>query len=1097
VNGDLVVVMGPSGAGKSSLVRAGLLARLALPGKSWVVVEPFEPGPRPLDRLVTRLVAAGSVRLSEADCLDRLTADGLAAYAHSVVEHEEPRATRLLLALDQGEQLSTITQPAERAAFLDVLGSGLGAGSPVTVVMTVRSDRFDDVQRLPVIGPAMKEPFIVGPLSEDELGAVIEGPAHRADLEFGPGLVGHLIHDAMRGSSGAVVDALPLLAFTLRAMYDRVVADNRRIITEDDYEQVGRIEGAIAQRAKIAEAALPRDSGAALEHLLPRFVTLSEERLPAARPVSRKQLSPTEEAIVEALEDQRLLTGENDTVRLAHEQLITAWPALARMVTERREELLMEARLERQAGDWKHRTGELLGRDALKTAALWHERRAGAIGEDVTAYIVASKRAVRRRRGVVIGTFATIGTLALVAVLLAAFALLQGSDARNQSHIAQADQMAAEATSLFSSNTPLGMLVSSEAFERAPSPQSQQALDQAAEKPLQTILRGDGSPIYSVAFSPGGTQLATGDANGNVRMWNLVTRTSSVLHDPSQVETVAFSPDNRYMATGDSGGEVMIYSRSSASTRPTPVKFSDNSTVNSVAFSPDSQDLAFGDDNGNVVIWNLATGKKTPLTNGSGVNSVAFSPDGKFLGFGLGSGDVVVYNLASGTESVFHDGNPVNSVAFSPNSEFLATASDIGQVTVWNVLTGSFTSVDDGSEVYSIAYSPSGQYLATGDDFGGVDVLSQQTGTTSSSFNEAGPVWSVAYSGDGRELATGEDNGNVAIWDPISPTQSSSFDEGSPIDSVAYSPDGRDLATGNDDGSTIVFDRTSGAELYSHSGSTIYGVAYSPNGEYLATGEYGGDIVVFDVRTNKYIDFTDRTDVDSVAFSPDSRYLAVGDFDGLVTRYDLATRTHVQFDDGSTVNSVAYSPNGEYLATGDNKGDIVMWDLATAKKKVIRDGSQVESIAYSTNGRYLVSGDDEGSVVLRNLVTGQSTTFDDGSKVQSVAFSRNGRYLATGDSDGIVEVYDLVADTTAASFGEGSAVGSVMFSPDGRELAVGADNGNVVQLGRVVWTSTASSLESRLCTEVRGNLSRNQWSAYVPLESYRRTCAAYSANAAT
>ena len=1100
VNGDLVVVMGPSGAGKSSLVRAGLVARLALPGRGWVVVEPFEPGPRPLDRLLNRLVAVDPGHPTEDDCLDRLRSDGLAAYSHSVVDHVTPRAARLLITLDQGEQLSTITPPTERAAFLDLLESALGPGSPVTVVMTVRSDRFDDVQRLPIIGPAMKEPFVVGPLREDELGAVIEGPAWLADLVFGPGLVGHLIRDTMRGTAGHVVDALPLLTFTLRAMYDRAVADHRRVITEDDYEQVGRIEGAIAQRAQIAEAALPIDSGPLLERLLPRFVTLSEERLPAARPVSRKQLSPTEEAIVEVLEDQRLLTGENDTVRLAHEQLITAWPALARTVTERRDELLMEARLERQAGDWKHRTGELLGRDALKTAAPWLERRGRVESNDdvVNEYIVASQRAVRRRRGAVIGTLATIGTLALVAVLLAAFALLQGSNARNQSHIAQADQMAAEATSLFSSNTPLGLLVSSEAYERAPSPQAQQALDQAAERPLQTILRGHGNAVNALAFSPDGTRLATGDSSGKTRVWDLKTRTSSIFRDRSQIESVAFSPNDRYLATGDDGGDVVVYQRPTTSARPAPLTFADGSLIHSVAFSPDSQTVALGDDNGDVVTWNLATGKKTTLFNDSAVNSVAYSPDGRLLGFGLDGGDVVAYNLVNGTRMTFHDNNPVNSVAFSPNNTSLATGSDNGAVTVWNLLSGGFSSFNDESEIWSIAYSPNGQYLATGDDFGSIVVWNPHTGTKSSSFNEVGPVWSVAYSHDGQQLATGEDDGNVAIWDPTSDTQSSSIDEGSPIASLAYSPEGGDLATGNDNGFTVVFDRATGAESYNyHDGNSIESVAYSNNGEYLATGDFEGDIVVLNLLTHKYTNFHDRSQVNSVAFSSDGRYLVTGDNGGFAVRYDLATGKHIQFDDGSSVTSVTFDPGGGRLATADGKGDIVVWDPATGRKTVIHDGSQVESIAYSADGRYLASGDDAGSVVVRDLASGTNTTFEDGSEVHSVAFSHNGNYLATGDSDGNVEVHDLVTGTIAASFGEGSSVTTVMFSPDGQELAAAGDNGIAVQLGRVGWTSTAPSLEQRLCTEVRGNLSKKQWRAYVPLESYRRTCTAYPSGTGT
>ena len=42
------------------------------------------------------------------------------------------------------------------------------------------------------------------------------------------------------------------------------------------------------------------------------------------------------------------------------------------------------------------------------------------------------------------------------------------------------------------------------------------------------------------------------------------------------------------------------------------------------------------------------------------------------------------------------------------------------------------------------------------------------------------------------------------------------------------------------------------------------------------------------------------------------------------------------------------------------------------------------------------------------------------------------------------------------------------FSPDGTHLAAGGDHGDLLQLGRLAWTSTAQSLEQKLCGEVRG-----------------------------
>jgi energy-coupling factor transporter ATP-binding protein EcfA2 len=375
-DGDLVVVIGASGAGKSSLVRAGLAARLAVPRSGWAVASPFEPGIRPLDRLLRRLVALIPGQLTDDKCRDRLLNEGLAAFGEWLVSHMEFPAKRLLITLDQAEQLATVTAPQDCEEFLAVLGGGLGPGSPVTAVMTVRSDRFDEIQRLPVVGPVIHAPFVIAPITRSQLAVVIEGPAARADLAFAPGLVGRLIDDAARGSSGEAADMLPFLAFTLREMYDLAAKESRATFTDADYERVGRIEGAIIRRTEAAETSLPPDSELILDRLLPRFVTLGEGRLPAGRPVPRAQLTTAEHVIVEKLEDQRLLTATSDTVRLAHEQLITAWPRLAKSVADRRDDLLLQARIERQAEDWKHGNGGLLGRDAISAASSWLASRA-------------------------------------------------------------------------------------------------------------------------------------------------------------------------------------------------------------------------------------------------------------------------------------------------------------------------------------------------------------------------------------------------------------------------------------------------------------------------------------------------------------------------------------------------------------------------------------------------------------------------------------------------------------------------------------------------------------------------------------------------
>ena len=697
-DGDLVVVMGPSGAGKSSLVRAGLAARLAVPHKGWAVASPFEPGIRPLDQLASRLIALIPRQLIDSECRDRLLAEGMAAFGEWLVNHTEVPAKRLLITLDQAEQLATVTSSRECEEFLSVLGGGMCPGSPVTIVMTVRSDRLDEIQRLPVIGPAIHDTRVVPPISRPQLAIVIEGPARRADLGFEPGLVSRLIDDATRGSSGETADALPFLASVLREMYDRLVKEDRTVFTSDDYEQVGRVEGAIKRRTEAAEASLPPGGDHVLDRLLPRFVTFSEERPPAARPVSRELMTATERVIIEKLEDQRLFVGERDTVRLAHEQLITAWPRLKTAVADCQDDRVLQARLERQATDWEDGKGGLLGRDAVTAARSWLTGRAdpGTNHSAVGEYIRASRAALRRRRAQAISVLSVIVALAIVASVVAAMAVIQRSHAVTQSRLAQSEsrraqseQMAAEAMNLLPANGPLAMLLSLQAYERFPTLQAESALIQASQQSLDDRLVSGSPGVDGIAFTPDGQILAAGGNDGRIGLWWVATgQRAATLNEGSTVNSVAFNPyGGQTLAAGDAAGHVGLWDVGTAQQTAT---LNEGSTVNSVAFSPDGKVLAVGDDAGHVGLWDVATGRRVAtVAVGSTVYGVAFSPDGKTLVTGdyLGSADI--WNAATGHQFAdLAEGSPVDSLAFLPRGQALAIGSLNGTIVLlWQNLT--------------------------------------------------------------------------------------------------------------------------------------------------------------------------------------------------------------------------------------------------------------------------------------------------------------------------------------------------------------------------------------------------------------------------
>jgi len=78
------------------------------------------------------------------------------------------------------------------------------------------------------------------------------------------------------------------------------------------------------------------------------------------------------------------------------------------------------------------------------------------------------------------------------------------------------------------------------------------------------------------------------------------------------VLTVAFSPDGRWLATGDSGNEVQVWE---VATRKRQAKLSGHhNIVGSAAWNPDGKTLASGSYDGTVKLWDAMaiTAQSTP-----------------------------------------------------------------------------------------------------------------------------------------------------------------------------------------------------------------------------------------------------------------------------------------------------------------------------------------------------------------------------------------------------------------------------------------------------------------------------------------------------
>lgn len=608
----LVAVVGPSGSGKSSMVKAGLVPRLAGDARTQLLAEMY-PGRYPFEALEKAL---RTVAVTDATFGDRLLADerGLLRVADAILPDGD---AELLLVIDQFEELfAMVAAESVRSLFLDNLVAAVtDKGSRVRVVLTLRADFFDRPLRYAAFGSLVEAGLVTVSMPGDaDLTAAIECPARAVGVEVEPGLAREILRDVADEPG-----ALPLVQYALTELFEARQGD---MLTLEAYRATGGVLGALGARAETLYTDLAAPGRRAMQQAFLRLVSVESGDGSVRRRVTRADLAALEvdgAALEEGLRTygaHRLLTFDADpvsrapTVEVAHEALLREWERLRGWIEAERDQLVVRRRLDAALVEWSE-SGEhpsyLLRGQRLTQFDAWATGTDMALSSSERSFLQASRehddhlaRTARVRRHRVM---AALIAATLIAVGFGVFALMQRNDAADEARDAETARLAGQAGFVVERDRQMALLMAVEAFRRDPGFEGLSALQRVlvdagpylgtlgagisytdvhwvtADRVLASTgtelhvfeLGKDASVISAsvvgelpiiLAASPGGVAAVAGPA-GDVQLVDVASGAVERFLAADGASAMAISPDSTRVAIGRPDGSVEVVERAS------------------------------------------------------------------------------------------------------------------------------------------------------------------------------------------------------------------------------------------------------------------------------------------------------------------------------------------------------------------------------------------------------------------------------------------------------------------------------------------------------------------------------------------------------
>jgi WD40 repeat protein len=574
--------------------------------------------------------------------------------------------------------------------------------------------------------------------------------------------------------------------------------------------------------------------------------------------------------------------------------------------------------------------------------------------------------------------------------------------------------------------------------------------------------------IFTIAFSPDGQYIATGDTSAEIHVWRIADRQLSLILKAHHhwIFSLAFSPDAQTIASASGDRTVKLWDATTGQLLQT---LPHDGVVFGVVYSPDGQTIATASNNHMVKLWNPLTGEclKTLQGHTNRVCCLAYSLDGNLLASGGADQTVKVWTVDSGQILCTLRGhtNQVRSVAFSPDCT-LASSSEDRTIRQWDINTAQCIRTLNGHTnwVTAIAFSTDGQRLVSASEDRTVKLWDADTGELLRTLHGHGnSVRTVAFHPQSRILASAGVGQSVRLWDGDTGQSLQTF-QGytNPVHCVVHNADGQKFVSCHGDKTIRVWDRKMQQVLQTLEGHTniVRWLDVVPQDsttrQLLVSCSSDRTVRLWNINSGELVEtfWGHQGIVFASVVSPDGHTIASCSADKTVKLWHVPQPSEensqcgcIRTLEGHTdwVGSVSFSPDSQMIASGSLDRTIKLWDAETGNLLNTLQGhtSPVLAVAFDPSGQTLASGSLGLNLRLWNVATGECFKVFQGHTggIWSIAFHPSSQIVATGSADQTIKLWNIQTGEVLKTLrGHTSQLHSVAFHPDGQTLVSGGDD---------------------------------------------------------